>query len=92
MSDVGREIEQFFTEFRQEVKRHLEDLGQMAVDANVMEGDYHNVTGNLRRSNYYRATEDGLEIGNSAGYASEVASRGYNVIDSGVKLVMEELG
>lgn len=86
------EIERFFTDARREVREYLEDLGERAVAANVAEGDYHNVTGNLRRSNYYKADEDGLELGNSAEYASEVESRGYNVIDSGVKLIMEEIG
>jgi hypothetical protein len=92
MSDLDREIEQFFTEARREVKEYFEDLGQRAVAANIAEGDYKNRTGNLRRSNYYKATEEGLELGNSASYASEVESRGYNVIDSGVKLIMEEIG
>ena len=91
MSDFDRELEHFFTESRREVREYLDDLGRRAVEANIAEGDYHNVTWNLRRSNYYMADEDGLELGNSADYASNVESRGYNVIDSGVKLIMEEL-
>lgn len=91
MSELESELERFFTEGRREVRERLSDLGRRAVDVNIAEGDYHNVTGNLRRSNYYRADEDGLELGNSADYASNVESRGYNVIDSGVKLIMEEL-
>lgn len=92
MSELDREIEQFFADAKREVKDYLEDLGQRAEEANVREGDYQNRTGNLRRSNYHEADEDGLTLGNSAGYASEVESKGYNVIDSGVKLIMEELG
>lgn len=92
MSDLDRDIERFFADGRQEVKRYFEDLGQRAVDANVREGDYKNRTGNLRRRNYFKATEDELILGNSASYASEVESKGYNVIDSGVKMIMEELG
>jgi hypothetical protein len=92
MSGLDDEIERFFTEGRKEVKAYLEDLGERAVQANVAEGDYQNRTGNLRRSNYYEATEEGLVLGNSAWYASEVESKGYNVIDSGVKLIMEEIG
>ena len=92
MSELDREIEHFFTEAKREVKEYLEDLGQRAEEANIREGDYQNRTGNLRRSNYHEADEDGLTLGNSAGYASEVESKGYNVIDSGVKLIMEELG
>ena len=92
MSELENEIEKFFAEGRQEVKRYFEDLGQRAVDANVAEGDYQNRTGNLRRSNYYEASEDELILGNRADYASEVESRGYNVIDSGVKIIIEEIG
>ena len=92
MSELDREVEQFFTDAKREVKDYLEDLGQRAEEANIREGDYQNRTGNLRRSNYHEADEDGLTLGNSAGYASEVESKGYNVIDSGVKLIMEELG
>lgn len=92
MSDLDRDIERFFADGRQEVKRYFEDLGQRAVDANVREGDYKNRTCNLRRRNYFKATEDELILGNSASYASEVESKGYNVIDSGVKMIMEELG
>ena len=92
MSELDREIEKFFSDARREVKEYLEDLGQRAEEANIREGDYQNRTGNLRRSNYHEADEDGLTLGNSADYASEVESKGYNVIDSGVKLIMEEIG
>ena len=92
MSELERDFERFFTETKQEVRRYLDDLGQRAELKNVEDGDYRNVTGNLRMSNYHEATEEGLVLGNHASYASEVESRGYNVIDSGVKLIMEELG
>ena len=92
MSELENEIEKFFADGRQEVKSYFENLGQRAVDANIAEGDYQNHTYHLRRSNFYDASEDELVLGNSASYASEVESRGYNVIDSGVKLIMEEIG
>ena len=92
MSELTKEIEQFLTDGKREVKEYFNQLGQRAVDANVAEGDYQNRSGNLRRSNYHEETEDELVIGNSAEYASNVESKGYNVIDSGVKLIMEELG
>lgn len=91
MSELDKEVEKFFTDMRKEVAEHLDNLGQRAVDANIAEGDYKNHTYKLRRSNYHKADADGLELGNSAPYASEVESRGYNVIDSGVKLIMEDL-
>ena len=92
MSELENEIEKFFADAKREVKDYLEDLGQRAEEANIREGDYQNRSGNLRRSNYHEADEDGLTLGNRADYASEVESKGYNVIDSGVKLIMEELG
>lgn len=92
MSELDREIEHFFAQSRREVKDYFDDLGQRAVEANISDGDYQNRTGKLRRSNYHRASEDELVLGNSADYASEVESKGYNVIDSGVKLIMDEIG
>ena len=92
MSELDREIERFFADTRREVKDYLTDLGQRAMDANIAEGDYQDHTYNLRRSNYFKADENGLDLGNSAEYASMVESKGFNVIDSGVKMIMEELG
>ena len=92
MSELDREIERFFAQGRKEVKDYFESLGQRAEDANKRDGDYTDRTGNLRSRNYHTATEEELILGNSADYASHVESRGYNVIDSGVKLIMEELG
>lgn len=92
MSELDADIERFFTEGKQEVKAYFEDLGQRAVDLNIADGDYNNITYNLRRSNYFEASEDELVVGNKADYASNVESRGRNVIDSGVKLIMEEIG
>lgn len=91
MSELDREIDHFFAEGRVEVQHFFDDLGQRARDLNIAEGDYNNVTGHLRASNYYEASPDELELGNHASYASNVESRGRNVIDSGVKLIMEEL-
>lgn len=91
MSELDKDIEAFFAETRREVKEYFDDLGQRAVDANIREGDYKDHTHHLRSSNYHRATEDELIVGNSASYASNVESKGYNVIDSGTKLIMEEL-
>lgn len=91
MSDIKAEVEAFFSEGAREVQRRLSVLGKAAVELNKAEGDYRNRTGNLRRSNYYEATVDELTVGNKAEYASKVESRGYNVIDSGVKYLIEEV-
>jgi hypothetical protein len=92
MSELEREIEQFFAEGRSEVKRLFEQAGQEFVDTNIAEGDYQNRTGHLRASNFFDASEDELVCGNHASYASEVEAKGYNVIDSGVKKLIERFG
>ena len=91
MSNIKKEIEAFFSEGATEVQRHLSELGKAAVILNRTEGDYRNQTGHLRQSNYYEASIDRLTLGNKAEYASQVESRGYNVIDSGVKYIIEEV-
>lgn len=91
MSELMDDFDKALAECRQEVAEYFDDLGQRAEDSNKAEGSYHDRTGFLRRSNYHRADADGLDVGNSADYASNVESRGYNVIDSGTKLIMEEL-
>ena len=91
MSDLKTDVEAFFSDGMREVQRRLTELGENAVRRNVEEGDYRNRTGHLRGSKYYEVTTDGLTLGNRAEYASAVESKGFNVIDSGVKYLMEEL-
>lgn len=88
MSDLG---DVFMRMAREEVQRYFDDLGRRAEERNIQKGDYRNRTGHLRASNYHEASADELVLGNSASYASEVESKGYNVIDSGTKLIMEEI-
>ena len=66
-------------------------IGEEAVEANKRDGNYHNRTGRLRNSNYYKVSEHSLQIGNDAPYASEVSNRGYNVIDSGIQLLKKKV-
>ena len=47
------EFDKFFADTKMEVREIFEDLGQRARDLNIAEGDYNNITYNLRRSNYY---------------------------------------
>ena len=77
---------------RNEVKRKFDDAGREAVEYNMQNGSYIDRTGNLRRSNYYNATETTLEIGNSADYASNVESKGYEVASSGFLQALRKLG
>lgn len=74
------DVDQFFAEGYAEVIRREEEVGRDAVAYAQEVGNYHDVTGHLRASNYYKATKDGLEIGNSAEYASNVEARGRIVV------------
>lgn len=88
---IDQEIRDFLERGMAEVRSVLEDAGQQAVDYNVENGDYHNITYNLRRSNYYEVTDDGLRVGNSADYASDVEARGKMVVSGGVLLAQRIL-
>lgn len=90
-SDIASEIDSFFEEGYAEVEAAMREAGESAVEYNVENGDYHNITGNLRRSNYYDIERDGerpvnLVIGNSADYASVVEARGRMVVSGGALL------
>ena len=91
MSDIAREIEEFLKEGYAEVAADMKKAGESAVEYNVENGDYRNITGNLRRSNYFEIEMDGdipekLIVGNSADYASKVESRGKMVASGGILL------
>lgn len=62
-----------------DVENAMEDVGQEFVDDAVAEGNYHDRTGNLRRSNYAEVDENSLTLGNKADYASDMESRGFEV-------------
>ena len=64
----------------------MTDAGEKAVEYNKRNGNYRNRKGNLRRSNYYEVSEDGLIVGNSAEYAGDVEARGYMVSSEGALL------
>lgn len=84
------DIEQSLNALREEVRRHLADIGERAVQEAVKNGDYHDRTGTLRRSNTYTATPDELVIENNAPYASYVQAKGYNVLDTAMLQVRQE--
>lgn len=91
MSDIASEIEAFLEEGYAEVEADMKAAGESAVEYNVENGDYRNITGNLRRSNYYEIEKDGerpskLIIGNSADYAEDVEARGRMVASGGALL------
>ena len=83
---ISDEIREFFERGTKEVLETMSEVGQAAVDYNVENGDYRNITGNLRRSNMYEVSEEGLVVGNTAEYASDVEARGRMVVSGGVLL------
>ena len=88
MSDTFVEL---MGEINQEVHEWLDRIGSGAEEVARNMGNYHNRTGNLRRSIYHKVNGTSLEFGASAPYASKVSSMGYDVIDSGVELIKKEL-
>ncbi len=84
MFDFDKECADFFNMVDNDVDSFLEKVGAEAENINKESGNYHDRTGNLRRSNFHQVEEHELKIGNTADYASKVSSMGYDVIDSGV--------
>ena len=82
-------LDEFISECESEIHQKLTELGEEGVAYAVENGEYHNVTGNLRRSNKYDVDGTKLRLYNSAPYASEVEARGLDVI-SGAILYTEE--
>lgn len=82
-------LDEFPHEVEEEIQIVMELVGEEAVEYAKANGDYRNITGNLRRSNKYKVEKDGLTVYNDATYASDVESRGYEVI-SGAALFAEK--
>ena len=78
-------------DFEKGMKAKLQEIGQRAVEYAVEHGEYHNVTGRLRRSNKYEVTRNGLRIYNDAPYAEEVQNRGLDVINGAALYAESEL-
>lgn len=92
MSDVfDEEVEAFFKKVDDEVDEFLERIGSEAEALNRANGNYRNRTYNLRRSNYHKVHDHSLTVGNKASYATDVSSRGYDVIDSGIHHIKKEI-
>lgn len=78
------DIDAFLEQGYQDVVNKLKEIGEESVAYAKETGDYHDVTGNLRRSNDYKADKSGLELINHADYASNVESRGNIVLSSAI--------
>lgn len=89
--DFGAVLDEFDETFNKEVENFLDKLGREAVDVNIQNGNYHDKTGNLRRSNFYKVNGNVLTVGNRASYATKVSSRGFDVVDSGIHHIEKEL-
>ena len=86
MQGFDEDVRRFFEDGKREVEDRMREAGEAAVQYNIENGDYRNRTGHLRRSNFYRVTDDVLEVGNSADYAENVESKGYMVCSGGALL------
>lgn len=82
-------ISSFFQELENEAIEAMNAVGKEAVEYAKENGSYRNRTGKLRASNKYEADSTGLAVKNTAEYASDVESRGYEVI-SGAALYAEK--
>lgn len=89
-TDAGA-ISKALDDFEKGMKATLQEVGKRAVEYAVENGEYHNVTGRLRRSNKYEVTRNGLRIYNDAPYAEEVQNRGLDVINGAALYAESEL-
>lgn len=85
------DIEDFLREETYRVDEKVREVGARAVEQAKANGNYHDVTGNLRASNYFEYDGEHLIIGNKADYASCVESRGYEVVSTAALQAGEEL-
>lgn len=86
-SDVNR----FFERAKKEVMSEMDRVGRKAVSYAKATGDYEDHTGNLRASNAYEVTEEGLKIMNTADYAAYVESKGYTVCSEAALFAEQQL-
>lgn len=89
--DLTAELRDRLSAFRDEAEARIREIGEAAVEVAVQNGTYHDVTGNLRRSNGFELHGDTARLYNSAPYAEEVSARGHDVIDSAAAYLEEEL-
>ena len=83
------DVEGFFDEGEWEVEKKMIDVGDAAVKYAEEHGDYQDHTLTLRTSNKYDVDKDGLTAPNGYQYASNVESKGFDVL-SGASLHAEK--
>ena len=74
------DVDKFFDDGEWEVEKAVIDVGDEAVKDAKANHTYQNRTGNLEASNDYDVGKDGLTLTNSAGYASYVEAKGFDVL------------
>lgn len=89
--DIGfdfSDVDAFFSEGMEEVKGQMRTRAEESVAFAQANGTYQDRTGTLRRSNKYGVENDGVTLYNDAQapnghyYASNVESKGYEVLSS----------
>lgn len=88
---IENEISEKLKALKAEAEERIREIGQSAVEVAVQNGTYHDVTGNLRRSNGFEYSNGTARLYNSAPYAGEVSARGHDVLDSATAYLQEEL-
>ena len=78
-------------DFEAKVINRMDEVGKLAVQYAIEHGEYHDVTGRLRHSNYYDVTHNRLRLYNTAPYADEVQNRGLDVLNGAALFAEEEL-
>jgi hypothetical protein len=74
------DVKSFLQDGESEVREVEREVGALAVEYAVENGSYQNRTGLLRKSNIANVTDEGLELRNTAFYASFVESKGFDVL------------
>ena len=90
--DIGfdfSDVDDFVRDEKWSVQKVMIDVGEDAVEYAEEHGNYQDHTLTLRTSNSYDVDEDGLTLTNDAEYASDMESKGYEVL-SGAALYAEK--
>lgn len=85
------DVKKFFEDGYAEVEKEMSEVGRKAVSYAKATGNYEDHTGRLRASNTFAVSREGLEIGNTAEYATYVESKGYEVCASAALFAQEQL-
>ena len=89
---IDKLMKEAMAQVKREVHAEFVRLGEQGVQYAKEKGSYHDITGNLRRSNTYHADENTLTLTNTADYASDVEARGKDVLGGAILNLKKELG